>query len=142
MVRDERSGRRTTCDRRENRCFHFKKTAFFHRFAKRSDDPRSLAERLFDIRIDDQVEVAFSVACIDVRQAVEFFRQRPQRFRKKRIVFRAYRDLAAVRAEDLSRHLNDVPDVELQPIGVKILAEHIDFCEELDSDVYKRQVFL
>ena len=62
----------------EYRCFDFDETFSVHEPLNGPDEPRALEEDLLDARIDDQVDIALPVPCLDIPQAVPFFRQGAQ----------------------------------------------------------------
>ena len=139
VVRDERASRSAAGDRREHRRLDFEVIARIEVRADGLDDLRALAEGLADLRVHDEVEVALTVADVDILQAVELLRQRAQGFREQVKVLDADRHLTAMRLEDDAADADDVADVELlELVLVLVLAEHINL--EVDLDVARAVV--
>ena len=74
----ERTGRSTAGNGMEHRRFDFKEVAVIEVLTNAFDDFRTLDEGIRDFRIDDEVEVALTIARFLIRKAMEFFRQRTE----------------------------------------------------------------
>ena len=83
--------------------------------------------------IDDEVHVALTVAQLLILQTVEFFGQRPQGLREQRDLLGADAHLAALGAEHLAAHTDDVADVVLLEAVVFLLVHLVLAGVDLDA---------
>ena len=79
VVRDERARQGAAVERLQDGRLDLDEAAIVEEVADGADDVRALDEDLRDLVVDDEVEVAAAVARLDVGEAVELLRQRPQR---------------------------------------------------------------
>src|SRR6187200_2210568 len=84
MVCDKRSGQRTAGDALHHRGFDLDEIALLKEAAGDLNDLGAFTEGFARLRVDDQIEVALTISCLDILQAVPFFRQRNQGFANKR----------------------------------------------------------
>ena len=111
VVGDERTGSRAAGDGVEDRSLDFDVTRVIHRLADAGDDLGTLDERVLDVRVDDEVDVALTVPGVRVLQAVELFRQGQQALGKEFGCGSVDGDLAGLGLEDLTGDFEDVADV-------------------------------
>ena len=83
--------------------------------------------------IDDEVHVALTVAQLLILQTVELFGQRPQGLREQRDLLGADAHLAALGAEHLAAHTDDVADVVLLEAVVFLLVHLVLAGIDLDA---------
>ncbi len=97
------------------------------------DDLGTLDERLFDVVVHDEVDVALAIAQLFVGQAVELLGKRAQRLGEKRHLGCRNGELAAARAHDRARDADPIAHVKLLDAREGILADVVDADEELDE---------
>ena len=73
VVRDERPGRRSAGNRLQDRRLHLEVAPLVEELAHRVDDLTPLEERILDLRIDDQVDVALAVALFRIAEGIVYF---------------------------------------------------------------------
>ena len=83
--------------------------------------------------IDDEVDVTLTVAQLLILQAVELLGQRPQGLREQRDLLGADAHLAALGAEHLAAHTDDVADVVLLEAVVFLLVHLVLAGIDLDA---------
>ena len=108
----ERTGCSAAGDGMEHRRFDFQEVAVIEVFADALDDLRPFDECVFDFRIDDEVEVALARPRFLIGQAMEFFRQRTERFGQEGPFFDADRRFACMGDEDCPFDADDITDIE------------------------------
>ena len=111
MVGGERPGGRAAGDVMHHRRFHFQEAARVEPAAQRGDDARTRHEHLARLRRHDQVDVALAVALLDVGEAMELVRQRPQRLHQQAQLVDLDRQLAGLGAHRRAFGGDDVADV-------------------------------
>lgn len=79
----ERAGCSTAGNSMEHRRFDFQEMTVVEIFTDSLYDLGALDKRIFDFRIDNQVQVALAIPRFFIGQAMEFFRQWPQGFGKE-----------------------------------------------------------
>ena len=94
----------------------------------RTDDKVAL-----DLGVYDQIDIALTIAHFLVGQAVELLRQRQKRLRQQRDLLRADAHFAALGAEHLAVHADDVADVIFLEAVVVLLIHLVLAGVELDA---------
>jgi len=89
------------------------------------DDPAARLEDILDLRVDDQVEVALSVADLHVRQPVPLFRQGPQALGEEPQPLGLDREFPRSRLDDPAREVDDIAHVDRLEQGKELVAEPV-----------------
>ena len=134
VVGDERTGSRAAGDGVEDRSLDFDVTRVIHRLADAGDDLGTLDERVLDVRVDDEVDVALTVPGVRVLQAVELFRQGQQALGKEFGCGSVDGDLAGLGLEDLTGDFEDVADVPRLLEGLVVVDAEV-VTGDVDLDV-------
>ena len=140
VVGDERPRRGAAGDGVEHRGLDFHKAAGVQEIAHELDKARTHDERLLDLRVDDEVDIALAVAGFAVGQAVELFRQRLQALGQQRDAGHTDAELAHAGAEHLALAADHVADIQLFEGGVGFLAQHVALGKDLDIAAFVAQV--
>ena len=119
MVRDERPGRRSAGNWLQDRRLHLEVAPLVEELAHRVDDLTPLEERILDLRIDDQVDVALAVALFRIAEGIVYFAvflldygQRAQRFAQQRKSLAMNGQFTGLGDEDETFDPDDIADVE------------------------------
>ena len=80
-------------------------------------------ERVAHVVVDDQVDVALTVALLDVLQAAPLVGKRRERFGEHREVGHVQGELAHLRTEDVAGHADDVAAFDVAPVEEPFVAE-------------------
>ena len=104
------------------------------------DDLAADYEGVAHLGVDDQVEVALTVAGLDVFEAMPFLRQRPERFCEDLEAGGLDADLAFIGAEDFALDADEVADVQQAEFLVSGFAEHILAQVKLDAPGHVHQM--
>ena len=134
VMGDERTGSRAAGDGVEDRSLDFDVTRVIHRLADAGDDLGTLDERVLDVGVDDEVDVALTIPGVRVLQAVELLRQGQQALGKEFRVGRVDGDLAGLRLEDLTGDFEDVADVPCLLKGLVVVDAEV-VTGDVDLDV-------
>ena len=94
-----------------HRRFDFEIVLRIEERANVGDDRRARAKNLAAFLVDDQVDIALPVARFLIGQAVEFFRQRPQRLGQQAHFVRHDGQLAGLGAKQRAARRDDVADI-------------------------------
>ena len=111
MVRGERLGRGTACDVMHHRRLDFEEAPCIQPAPHRSDDARTRDEDLARFGCHDEIDIALAVTLLDIGQAMELVRQRPQRLGQQAQPFDLDRQLAGLGAHQGAFGGEDVADV-------------------------------
>ena len=119
VVRDERPGRRSAGNWLQDRRLHLEVAPLVEELAHRVDDLTPLEERILDLRIDDQVDVALAVALFRIAEGIVYFAvflldygQRAQRFAQQRKSLAMNGQFTGLGDEDETFDPDDIADVE------------------------------
>ena len=112
VMRLKRTGCGTAGNGMEHRRFNFEEVAVIEVLADALDDFRTLNEGIRNFRVDDEVEIALTIACFLIRKAMEFFRQRTERFREELPRFDADRRFTRMGNEYRTADTDDIAEVE------------------------------
>ena len=112
QMRDERPGVRTAVERLQHGGLHFEESPVVQPLAHGLDDLRPLFKSFAHVGIDDEIHVALAVALLLVREAVPFFRERPEGLGKDGEALHAHGHFAGVGGEDRPFEADDIADVE------------------------------
>src|SRR4051812_15177967 len=132
-VRHERAGQRAAVERLEHGGLDLDEAAGVEVAADRRDDPRAREEHLARLLVCHQVELAPAQPGLDVGEAVELLRRRPQRLGQHGEVLDAQGQLAALGPERHAVDADDVAEVEAEQQLHALLAELVDARLELDA---------
>ncbi len=108
----KRPGRRSARNLVHHGCFDFKEIAVGHEAADQVDDAGTLDEYFTRFRIDDQVNIALTVAGFHIGQAMEFFRQRQERLDQQSYGADMQGQFTGLGAERIAFSADDIADVE------------------------------
>ena len=122
VVGDEGAGVGADLDGLQNGSVHFQKSAGVEELAQRLQNLAALDEGILDLRVDDGVHVALTVADILILQAVPLFRKHPQGLGQQRQLVSMNGDLAGFGTEDYALHADDIADVHGFEVRVYVLA--------------------
>ena len=136
VIRHERTRRCTARNRRHHGRLHFEEASLVEVAADRLDDLRARDERVLDLWIHDEIDVALTVAHFHILQTVKLFGKRAQRLREKREIVDAHRELAAPRAKDDASDADDVTDVQELELLVLLLAQNVEL--EVDLNLARK----
>ena len=131
VVGHERARGGAAGDVLHHRRFHFEEAARVQPVADRADDARAGDEDFARLRGDDQVDIALAVALLDIAQAVELVRQRPQRLHQQPQRRHLDRELTGLGAHQPAFRGHDVADVPALERLVR-LTQHVGLQEQLD----------
>ena len=119
VVRDERACRGAARNRLQDRGLHLDVAALVEELAHRVDDLTPLEERILDLRVHHQVDVALAVADFGVGEGVERLAvlglddgQRADRLREHRELAAVHRQFARVGVEREALDADEIADVE------------------------------
>ena len=104
-----------------------------HEAPDAGDDPRAVDERLLDLGVHDEVDVALAVADLAVGEAVELLGQRAHGLGEHAQRLGRDGELAAVGAHDAARRLDDVAHVDGVEQRPACLVHRVDAAEQLDG---------
>jgi hypothetical protein len=133
VVGRERARQRAAVERLEDRRLDLEEAVVVERAADRGDDPGARGEELAGLLVGDEVELAAAVARLDVLQAVELLRRRPQGLREQRPVLDAQRQLAAARHEGDAVDADEVAEVQAEERLHRLGAEDVGARLQLDA---------
>jgi len=133
VVRDKGSGRRAAGDGVEHRGLDLHIAAVVEELAQVLDELAADLKVAAHLGVDDQIDVALTVARLAVGQAMEFFRQRQKRLGQQRDLLRAHAHFTALRAEHLAVDADDVADVVFLKAVVGFLVHLVFSGVELDA---------
>ena len=125
VVRHERPGNRSSRHGLHHRGFHFEVILRIQERANVGHYLRANAKNPATVLVHDQVGVTLAIANLLVRQAVEFFRQRTQRFRQQAHVVCFDRQFPGVGFEQGANGANDVPDIPLLELLIDALRQPV-----------------
>ena len=115
----ERTSRRTAVQRLQNRGLHFKVALFVQIVTHRVDQQCALDERIFDMRVHDEVDVALTVTLLRILESVIDHtvllfddRQRAHRLAKDGKLLHVDADFACLRGEHETFHADNITDVQ------------------------------
>ena len=134
VMGDERTGRSAAGDGVEDRGLDFDVPGIIHGLADAGDDLRTLDERVLDVRVHDEVNVALTVPGVRVLEAVELLRQGQQGLGKKFRAGGVNGDLAGLRLEDFTGDFEDVADVPCLLEGLVVVDAEV-VSGDIDLDV-------
>ena len=133
VVGDERLGRGAAGDRMHHRCFDFHEAVTDHVIADRRDDGRTGAEGKARFLVHDQVDVTLAILHFLIGQAVEFVRQRAQRFGQQADFGSLHREFARLGLHQGAGDGNDVAQVPGFEIGVDVFTNAVALDIDLDA---------
>ncbi len=130
VMGDKRTGRRAAWDHLHHRRFDFHKAASNHKLANTGQDLRTGFEGVTGFIVRDEIQITLAIARFLVLQAVEFIRQRTQRFRQQAQFGAVDRQLAGFGFEQLTFRAEDIAKIPLLELLVvnafrQIIARHI-----------------
>jgi len=125
VVGAEGLGRGAAGHRLHHRGFHLHVAAVVEKFADQPDDLHPLLEHLARLGIDDQIEIALAVTGLDIGQAVELLRQRPQRLGDHLQGGGLQRQLAGLGLEQPSLDADNVAHIPFFKEIVDLLAQQV-----------------
>jgi hypothetical protein len=130
VVRLERPRHRAAGDRLHHRRLDLEVAVGVHRVAQRVDHFRAHRERAARFRRDDQVDVALAVAHLLVGEPVELLRQWAQRLDEQPQPGCVNRQLALVRLEERAFDSDDVAEIPVLELLVRVgagdVVRHVD----------------
>lgn len=132
VVGDKRPRRGADLKRGQNRRVDFQEALAVQVAADLAQDAAALDEGVLDLRVDDEVDIALTVAGLAVLEAVELLLQRQQRFDSS-VIACTLTEISPSCAEDLAGDADDVADVILLVGGVRLLAD--DVAAQVDLDI-------
>ena len=132
VVGVEGAGRGTDLKRGQDGGVNLQKALLIQIRADLLHDLAALDEGVLDLGVDDQVNIALTVARLTVGQTVELLGQGQQALGEQRQLGDAHRNLAHLGAENLALDADDVTDVELFEGGVGFLAQQVTLDKDLD----------
>ena len=103
-------------------------------------DLAALDEGVFDLGVDDEVNIALTIAGLAVGQTVELLGQGQQALGEQRQLGDADGDLAHFGAEHFALDTDDIADVQLFEGGVRLIAQQVTLDEDLDIALLVTQV--
>ena len=130
---DERLSRRAAGDGLHGGCLHLDEAALVHEVTNLADDRAAFVEHVLDVEVGDEVEVALTVAGLDVREAVPLGREGAQRLADDSELRRLERDLLRARGEHRPFHAEEIAEVELLQHLERLLAEGVFLCVNLHA---------
>ena len=133
VVCNKGSCRRAACDGVENRGFDLNVAHVVEIIAQMLDELRADDEVPLDLGVDDEVDIALTVAGFLIGQTVELLRQRQKGFGQQRDVLGAHGHFAALGPEDLALDADNIADVILLEAVVVVLIHLVLAGVELDS---------
>ncbi len=114
VVGDEGLGGCAAWNRLHHRGLDLEKAAGVEECPHLADQPALDRERLAHLRVHHEIDVAPAVPCLHVLEPVPLLRQRPERLGEELEAADGDRQLAGPRPEQLSRHTDEVSDVEVR----------------------------
>ena len=122
-VGDERPRRCTAGNVQQRRGFDFVEAAIVDEPSRFGDDAAAHDHRVAHVRIHDQVDVALTVAFLDVREAMPLVRERHQRFAQQFERLDVERQLALFRAKHEAAHAHDITALDVVPFREAFVAQ-------------------
>ncbi len=129
----ERLGRRAARDHLQHRGFHFEEAALGEELADVGDDLGTHAEGLAGFLVDDQVDVALTIALLGVGQAVVLVRQRAQRLGQQAYLLHVHEQVALVGALHGALGADDVAQVPGLDLGQGLFRQGLAIHIHLDA---------
>ena len=123
VMRHKRAGIRADFDRLKNRRIDLQEALCVEELTQRLENLAALDERVLDLRIDDGIDIALTIAHILVAQTVPLLRQHAQRLAQQRQAVGVNGHLTRLGAENDALDAEDIADIHRLEIGVHVLAD-------------------
>ena len=131
VVRDEGARVRAAEDGVQDGRLHLEVAVILHKATDGGHDLEALRERVLDLGVHYQVDVALAIARLLVSQAVELLGQGAQALGQQFEGLDRHGELAALRAHHGADDADPVAYVEVLELGERFLAQRVDTAEQL-----------
>ena len=132
MVGVEGAGGRTDLKRGQNRCVDLQEALLVQVGTDLLQNQAALDEGVLDLGVDDEVNIALTVAGLAVGQAVELLGQGKQALGEQGQLTDADGNLAHLGAEHFALDADDITDVQLFESGIGLIAQQVALDKNLD----------
>ncbi len=109
------------------------KALLVEKAADLADHERALDKGIARFGIHDQIDIALAVAQLAVGHAVELLRQRLERLAEQGHALRVDRGLAGLGLENIAGNAEDIADIHLLEVGIRLFADGIPRDIDLDQ---------
>ena len=119
------TSRRAARIRYEHRGLDFHEASLIQISPNRGDNLGALHEGLAHLRVHDEVNVALTVALVGVGETVELLRERLHALCEQGQLLRVNRNLTCLGLKDLAANADDVADIILLKLRIRLFADRI-----------------
>ena len=133
VVGDERTGRCAACDGVQHRGLHFDVAHVVQIVAQMLDESGAEDEVLLHLGIDHQIHIALAETHFLIGQAMVLLGQGQQRLGQQHNGSSAHRYLTGLGFENLALTADDVANVVLLELVIRLFAQLVDLDEQLDA---------
>ena len=109
--------------------FHFQEAPLVHKLPHEPDDPGAGAEDVFDLGIDDEVEIPAAIAEFHVAETVVFFGQGPDGFGQQDKTGHGQGKFCGLGAEETAGEADNIAQIQLFKEGIGLGADFLTLKE-------------